>query len=97
MSAGSRDSQHECRDGMPQQDQLGQSWAATIEKVKTGVGRAAKEESNTPWTRDISDENEWPGGTDAKADAVETSPADFSGDGVVNTLSTDPLAAEGPA
>ena len=25
MSAGSRDSQHEGRDGMPQQDQLGQS------------------------------------------------------------------------
>ena len=28
-SAGSRDSQHARRDGMPQQYQLGQSWAAT--------------------------------------------------------------------
>ena len=34
MSAGSRDSQHECRDGMPQQYQLGQSWAITIEKTR---------------------------------------------------------------
>ena len=108
MSAGSRDSQHEGRDGMPQQDQLGQSWAATIETVKTGVERAAKEGSDTPRTRERckglanTDEDE-PGGTDAEADAhrgrdtVETRPADFSGDGAVNTLSTDSLAAEGPA
>ena len=97
MSAGSRDSQHEGRDGMPQQDQLGQSWAATIETVKTGVERAAKEGSDTPRTREgrkglaNTDEDE-PGGTDAEADAhrgrdtVETRPADFSGDGAVNTL-----------
>jgi hypothetical protein len=102
MSAGSRDSQHEGRDGMPQQDQLGQSWAATIEKVMRGVERAAKEGSDTPRTRERCDDlantdEDEPGGTDAKADAVETRPAEFSGDGAVNTLSTDLLAAEGPA
>ena len=87
---------------------MGQSWAATIETVKTGVERAAKEGSDTPRTREgrkglaNTDEDE-PGGTDAEADAlrgrdtVETRSADFSGDGAVNTLSTDLLAAEGPA
>ena len=52
MSAGSRDAQHECRDGMPQQHRLGQSSATTIEKVMAGVLRTAKEGANTPRTRD---------------------------------------------
>ena len=84
------------------------SVTATIETVKAGVERAEKEGSDTPRTREgrkglaNTDEDE-PGGTDAEADAhrgrdtVETRPADFSGDGAVNTLSTDSLAAEGPA
>ena len=40
-------------------------------------------------------EVEWPGDTSAKADAVETSSTDIRGNGVVKTLSTDPLAETG--
>jgi hypothetical protein len=62
----------------------------------------AEAKADTPRTRDRCDDlanrdEEEPGGTDAKADAVETMPADFSGDGAVNTVSTDLLVVEGPA
>jgi hypothetical protein len=57
--------------------------------------RAAKEGPNTPRTRDRTDEGEWPGDASAKADTVETSFADISGNGAVNTLSTDPLVETG--
>jgi ribonuclease HI/exonuclease III len=61
---------------------------------QAGVGRASDSVRRSD-ERSVTDGGEQAVDSSAKADAVETSSADISGNGAVNTLGTDPLAADG--